>query len=271
MPTVDVKMGDGEVKKKIVAMAALALAVGIAAGWFARRQFCGDAEVLPVPQDMRERVNRPSPPKKVSLGMARQTAMPEEHSREIDALRREVKRLEGEIAALAEKEDKGKEREYFLKSYIEKGIRTIADQKAKMPKAYKVTAENVRRQVDVLRRSRAQYDELVRSLDISLLSESGRETHERFLGHLDKFGDGFSRAEAALVDEGGLFKTYACDILDAMDEQRKAEGVHSGEQVALTSLAAWKRAKEMGLSDDDAAAVAETMRTIHEATAIQTF
>jgi len=172
---------------------------------------------------------------------------------------------------LAEKEDKGKEREYFLKSHIEKGIHTIADQKAKMPEAYKVTAESVKRQVDVLKRNRAQYDELVRSLDISLLSESGRETHERFLGHLDKFGDGFARAEAALADEGSLLKTYACDILDAIEEQRKAEEVHSGEQVALTSLAAWKRAKEMGLSDDDAAVVAETMRTIHEATAIQTF
>ena len=39
----------------------------------------------------------------------------------------------------------------------------------------------------------------------------------------------------------------------------------------MTSLAAWKRAKEMGLSDDDAAVVAETMRTIHEATDVQTF
>ena len=259
-------------KKRIVAVAVVALAVGIAAGWLARRQFCGDAEVLSAQrQDEEKSVNRPSPPKKVSQGMARQTDVPEELGREIDALRREVKQLEGEIAALAEKEDKGKEREYFLKSYRGKGIRTIADQKVKMPKAYKMTAENVRRQVDVLRRNRAQYDEIVRSLDFSLLSESGRETHERFLGHFNKFGDGFSRAEAALVDEGSLFKTYACDILDAMDEREKAVDVRSGEQIGLISLAAWKRAKEMGLSDDDAAVVAETMRTIHEATAIQTF
>ena len=259
-------------KKTFASFVSLALVVGIAAGWFVRRQFFCVEELMPAQrQDMDESADKSGPASKASRGVARQVEVPKELRREIDALRQEVVQLEGEIAELADKEEKSKEREYFLASYMQEGIRTIADQKAKKPESYKITAESVKQQVDILKRNKDKYDEIVRSLDFSLLSESDREAHEKFMGHFAKTRDGFSRANAALADDDSLFKTYACDIMDAGDDRENLADARFGELADLISLSAWKRAKDVGLSDDDAAAVAETMRSIHEATDVLTF
>ena len=267
-------------KKAVLGMAVVAFAAGMAGGWFARIQFGGKADDVPARRPSsgdapcEEAVARADVRRKVE---APRTEFPQEGEAsgedrlEIEALRGEVARLEREIAALSEPEAPSKDNGYTSEGYQKAGILSVADFKEKKPAMFKMTAENIERQIDVLTRAGGDFDDLVGELDFSLLPESCLDTHERFVGHLRDVSERFSRANAGFADDTTLHKTVVDDILDAMESRERASDLAHDEASALIWLAARKRAKALGFSDEAAAGVAEAIGAILEATSSDRF
>ena len=267
-------------RKAVLGMAVVAFAVGLAGGWFARVQLGGQAGDAPARRPSfgeaprEEAVAQTDARRKVETPRTEFREEEEgsgEDRLEIEALRGEVERLEGEIAALSEPEDPSEGRGYISEGYQKAGILSVADFKEKRPAMFKMTTENIGRQIDVLTRAGGDFDDFVGELDFSLLPESGLDTHERFVGHLRDVGERFSRANAGFADGTTLHKTVVDDILGAMESRERASDLAHDEASALVWLAAWKRAKEMGFSDEAAAGVAEAIGAILEATSSDRF
>ena len=234
--------------KRIVAIVSLLFAGG-ACGWLANvcllrceRDSCG-----PVAENSQSGVK------------PKETPRPADVVKNVRRLRERARQLEREID---EVKSRGVSKAVQKNDYV-KGSGTMGESKAKDPDAY-ASYVKLKEKMGKFKKDREAFLKRISELDLSQLSEDERKNHEWFMGYHDKamaIVEGWrSWSDETSVED---FEKVGLAWGDFRNDNKMYE--LKREAAILVSRGVAARAREMGYSEDDAAALGESYRAIFEA------
>ena len=234
-----------------VGLIVLALAVGVAAGWLSGALRKGEGIGCALAHSAAVRQKQPEAVDKAAADKV-----------ELDALRRRMKDLEREIAAtVAPKAIDAKD---FSKIVFRNGnIRydggvTLADIRKEDPERYKDIVDWLKTNKENHLKALPKLEAYLAKFDLSRLPDEMRHIHE---SHMERYSKYVKTWERINPDDDSLtMGELAAFNFENSDRAIELGFIAKEEDAVLKWLVAEKRAREMGYSDEDAAALAYALR-----------
>ena len=239
----------------------LMVIVGVAAGWVANRRFASHVEQSYGGDESSVASVVSTVKTDVELGTPVTDA-------ELADLRERKERLETELSAVI---GAGRDAEKVLPGYNAffaaeektRDAKTSGDLRRLVPEAHAEWCKLMRMFMESAKRGRRSFAKLDGMIDASRLTDKEKAVHEKFSNALATY-ERVSGERKVWEDD------YPLEALDVgendLDSLEMLTELAKSEAEAMVGAAVFKRAREMGYSEEDADAIGETFRAIFSAT-----